>query len=143
MTAPFTQMTRRALLAALAVAPALAVAQDDADQPLEEYMWVARPVIVFAQTPNDPRLLHQLRELDGAREALEARDVVVLVDTDPGPSRFETTALRTKFRPHDFNVLLIDKDGEVKLRRPNPISGAQLVRMIDRLPLRQQETGRR
>lgn len=129
-----------AALAALVLAVPVMAQEED---PLAQYLWMARPIVIFADTPNDPRLLHQLREIEGSRDLLEERDVVVIVDTEPGPSRFDTTPLRTKFRPHGFNILLIDKDGEVKLRRPSPVTGSQLARMIDRLPLRQQEMGRR
>ena len=128
--------------ALLAGAAAAGAAEEDPHD-LSQYLWTARPIVIFADTPNDPRLLRQLRDLEAAREQLDDRDVVVIVDTDPGPSRFETTPLREQFRPHDFNILLIDKDGEIKLRRPSPVTASQLIRMIDRQPLRQQELGRR
>ncbi len=137
---------RRRLLAALAALPLAGLrpagAQGDAD-PLAQYLWVARPVIVFANTDRDPRLLRQVSELERVAADLEDRDVVVIVDTEPGPSRYETTDLRRKFRPHDFNVIVVGKDGEVKKRSPQPITGDSLARLIDRLPIRQQELGRR
>ena len=104
---------------------------------------MARPIIVFANSDRDPRFVRQLDELESVRDALEERDVVILLDTEPGPSRFDTTELRKKFRPHDFNLILVGKDGEVKKRSPSVVTGSQLVRQIDRLPLRQQEMGRR
>ncbi|MDF2232588.1 DUF4174 domain-containing protein [Albimonas sp. CAU 1670] len=141
--------SRRRLIAAL---PALALlpvvrglparAQAD-DDPLAPYLWTARPVIVFANTDRDPRFIRQMKELDRVAADLEERDVVVIVDTEPGPSRYETTDLRRKFRPHDFNVLVIGKDGEVKKRSPVPLGGDGIARLIDRLPIRQQELGRR
>lgn len=136
---------RRALilgLAAAALAPCIAPAVAADGDPLDDHLWKHRLVIVFAQSENDPRFRQQMRELEERREALAERDVVVLADTTPGPSRFDTTPLREKFRPHDFNVLLVGKDGEVKLRRPAPQNVDQIIRLIDRLPLRKQEVGR-
>ena len=132
-----------AALGALALTPAAGLhAQAEAD-PLAQYQWVARPVIVFANNDRDPRLVRQLAEFERVAADLEERDVVIIVDAEPGPSRYETTDLRRKFRPHDFNVIVVGKDGEVKKRSPVPMSGDSLARLIDRLPLRQQEPGRR
>ncbi|MEE3101643.1 MAG: DUF4174 domain-containing protein, partial [Pseudomonadota bacterium] len=128
--------------AAAVPAPSPAPAEDPNADPLEKFLWTARPIVIFADNDRDPRLAHQLREIARVQADLDARDAVVIVDTDPGPSRFETTALRRRFRPHDFNLILIGKDGQVKRRSPQPVSGAQLVRQIDRLPIRLQEMGR-
>ena len=126
--------------AAFAVAPpALANGED----PLEPYLWKARPVVIFADAAADPRLVRQLDELARAKAEMEERDVVVIVDAEPPARRAEASALRARFRPHGFNVLVLGKDGEVKLRRPNVITAAQLSRLIDRMPMRQQELGRR
>ena len=127
---------------AQAAAPVPDPAEDPNADPLEKFLWTARPIVIFADNDRDPRLAHQLREIARVQADLDARDAVVIVDTDPGPSRVDTTALRRKFRPHDFNLILIGKDGQVKRRSPQPVSGAQLVRQIDRLPIRLQEMGR-
>jgi hypothetical protein len=143
MTRPDRRAVTLAVLAALAAAAlpgGPATAQAD---PLAEHLWVARPVIVFAPSDQDPRFQRQMRELESRAEELAERDVVVITDTTPGISRSDTTPLRAKFRPHDFNLLIVGKDGEVKLRRPGPVTAAQILRLIDRLPLRQQEIGRR
>lgn len=136
-------LTRRTLLAALAwLACAAALPAQEAGDPLAEYRWTHRVILIFADSARDPRYIRQLQELESVADALAERDAVVVSDTTPGPSRFDTTALRRKYRPHGFNVLLIGKDGEVKRRTPQPVEGPQIVRQIDRLPLRQQEMGR-
>jgi hypothetical protein len=113
---------------------------DDAEQPtLDELLWVARPVVVFADSPNDPRFLQQLRMLEERAAELEERRVVVLTDTDPssrGP-------LRQELRPRDFGLVLIDTDGTVVQRRPTPTTARELLNLIDRLPSWRQETGSR
>jgi hypothetical protein len=47
--------------------------------------------------------------------------------------------LRTKLRPRGFMVVLIGKDGGVKLRKPFPWDVREFSRSIDKMPMRQQE----
>ena len=136
-----------ALLLALVAAPAsgqetpvAATQSEAAAQPsLDELQWVARPLVVFADTPDDPRFRQQLALLEERLPELEERDVVVLTDTDPaarGP-------LRQALRPRGFGVVLIDKDGVVAQRHPSPVTARELINLIDRMPSRRQETGSR
>lgn len=103
--------------------------------PLEEYLWKVRPLVIFATSPNDPALLQQLEFIEDRREELELRDVVVLVDTDPR----EVSDLRRKLRPVGFQLVLLGKDGRVVLRKPRPWDVRELMRVIDKIPLRKQE----
>lgn len=102
---------------------------------LESYVWTHRPVVVFADSEKDPRFIRQMDDLASREAALLERDVLVLVDTDPGAKG----PLRTRFRPRGFQLLLIGKDGEIKLRTPHPIEVDALIRHIDRMPMRRRE----
>ncbi|MEL7463708.1 MAG: DUF4174 domain-containing protein [Pseudomonadota bacterium] len=117
-------------IAALAAAPAMAE-----DDPLAQYKWEARPVIVFADSDKDPRFQKQVSALAARSDDMAERDVVILLDTDPDAD----SALRRKFRPRDFQILLLGKDGQIKLRRPHPITAEDLNRQIDRMPMRRRE----
>jgi len=102
---------------------------------LNEFVWEKRPIIVFADSPNDPNFQLQLELLRDRADELSARDVVVLTDTDPaamGP-------LREKLRPRGFMLVLIGKDGGVKLRKPFPWDVRELSRTIDKMPIRRRE----
>ncbi len=121
-----------ALLALLA-APLAALEIDN--RPLEELRWVARPIVIFAPSPQDPRLARQLARLEEREADLRERDVVVLVDTADG----EATALRERLRPRDFNVVVLSKEGEVIYRKPDAVTAREVIRLIDRLPLRREE----
>ena len=68
-------------------------------------------------------------------ESLIDRDVIILTDTTPSPE----TPLRDALRPRGFALLLIGKDGQVKLRKPFPWSVRELSRAIDKMPMRRQE----
>ncbi|MEM1362866.1 MAG: DUF4174 domain-containing protein [Pseudomonadota bacterium] len=102
---------------------------------LEPFLWTARPVVVFADTPNDPRFIKQMELLEADQAALLDRDVVVLVDTDPDAR----SDIRQQLRPRGFQLALIGKDGRVELRKPAPWSVREISRSIDKMPLRRQE----
>ena len=106
-----------------------------ADVALEELKWEKRPVVVFADSPNDPAFQTQMRYLAEDPVELIKRDVVIIADTDPGAS----SEVRRTLRPRGFSMVLLDKDGAVKLRKPLPWSVREIVHAIDKFPLRRQE----
>ena len=145
-----TRLTAALLACALVAGPAIAT---DADMPppagglqildardvdLEAFKWVARPVVVFADTPNDPRFLDQLAMIEARPDMLAERDVVVVTDTDPAAR----SAVRERLRPRGFALVIIDKDGTVNLRKPSPWAVREISHAIDKLPLRREEMRR-
>lgn len=110
---------------------------DAADVDLETFRWVARPIIVFADTEADPAFQRQLELLNARLDELVERDVVLITDTKP--AREDRSDIRTKLRPRGFMLTLIGKDGGVKLRKPFPWDVRELTRQIDKMPMRRQE----
>ena len=106
-----------------------------AEADIDSFLWVLRPLVIFANTPADPAFEQQLRSILDRAEQFHERDVVVITDTDPASG----SAARQRLRPRGFMVAIIDKDGEVKQRRPSPRSARELMAVIDRFPLRRQE----
>lgn len=102
---------------------------------LTDFLWTKRPIVVFADTPNDPRFEQQMSLLQERAADLVERDVVVLADTDPESK----SALRTKLRPRGFMMVVIGKDGGVKLRKASPWDVREITRVIDKTPSRQRE----
>lgn len=102
---------------------------------LSQFVWEKRPLIIFADSPNDPSFAQQMEFLHDREDELAARDVVVLTDTDPDGR----SALRLKLRPRGFALVLIGKDGMVKLRKPLPWNVRELTHSIDKMPLRRRE----
>ncbi len=125
----------------------LAVAETEGERPLEgliessetadlsKFLWTNRLIIVFADTANDPRFIEQMRLLESRPEALATRDVRIFVDTAPEASG----PLRETYHPRGFMMLLVGKDGQVYLRKPQPWDVREITRSIDKMPLRQQE----
>lgn len=108
---------------------------DASEIELEDFQWVARPVIVFADSPADPSFQRQIELLSARLNELAERDVLLVTDTDPDAR----TDLRQKLRPRGFMLTLIGKDGGIKLRKPLPWDVRELTRSIDKMPIRQQE----
>ena len=106
-----------------------------AEVDLDTFKWVARPVVVFADTPEMPAFQSQIDLLTARADELVKRDVVLILDTAPA----ETSDIRRKLRPRGFMLVLIGKDGGVKLRKPFPWDVRELSRQIDKMPIRQQE----
>ncbi|WP_246587927.1 DUF4174 domain-containing protein [Paracoccus bogoriensis] len=104
----------------------------------DELLWTRRPIVVFADTPGDPAVTDQMRMLNEGAALLVQRDVIVIVDTDPRAN----SIWRQQLRPSGFSLVVMDKDGQVKQRKPFPWSVREISRAIDRFPLRRQETGR-
>lgn len=102
---------------------------------LGDFEYVARPLVIFADSPRQPQVEEQVRLLEADIEGLAIRDVVIILDTDPEAR----TEVRRELRPRGFGIVLVDKDGRVTLRRPAPLSVREISRAIDRTPLRQEE----
>lgn len=111
------------------------IAFDATSVDIDDLIWVARPIVVFADTPNDPRFRQQMDLLSDRLDELAERDIIILTDTDPSLE----SDLRTRLRPRGFTLVIIGKDGEVELRKPAPWSVREITRTVDKMPLRQQE----
>lgn len=144
-------MTRTLALVLASLIPMTSLAADTAmpqadgifqpagDTELDSFLWTARPIVVFADSPADPRFQQQIDLLKQEEALLADRDVVVLTDTDPAAR----SPIRTKLRPRGFQMVLVDKDGVIKLRKPFPWSVRDITRNIDKTPLRQREVEER
>ena len=111
----------------------------DKDTNLKIYEWTHRPIVIFANSDRDPNFISQMEFLSEDIRALQERDIIVLIDTDPNFS----SSLRKKLRPHGFAFILIGKDGQVKLRKPSRWNIREIARVIDKMPIRQQEIARK
>lgn len=106
-----------------------------ADAVFADQMFVKRPVVVFADSPNDPNFIRQMDLLSRAYPDLEERDVILVTDTDPAAN----SEWRQKLRPRGFSLVIMDKDLRPVIRKPNPWTVREITAAIDKLPLRRQE----
>ena len=116
----------------------------------EEARWSKRLLVLTAE---GPEAAVQCALVEAEQEGLQERDLTVLqvgaeVDyvagvhaTDPLPP---ATAFRQRFGLPDrgFQVVLVGKDGGVKLRRDEPLAPRDLWAVIDAMPMRMREMRR-
>jgi hypothetical protein len=95
-------------------------------------------LVVVVATPGDPRAVEQHAALVHDAAALRERDVVVQ-DMTPEVGR---RALGVGRRA-TFEVLLVGKDGGVKLRRDRVVAPSEIAALIDTMPMRRDEMRRR
>lgn len=103
---------------------------------LDALQWQARPVVIFADTSAEDGYREQIGLLEQAEAGLAERDIVVLsVDA-------EADSLRSALGVDGFALLLVGKDGGVKLRSDSPVTPDRLFETIDRMPMRRNEMAR-
>jgi Domain of unknown function (DUF4174) len=102
---------------------------------LAEQLYLTRPIVVFADSPNDPSYIRQMELLAKAYPELAARDVVIVTDTDP----LALSEWRQKLRPRGFSMVLLDKDLKPVIRKPIPWDVREITHAIDKLPSRREE----
>jgi hypothetical protein len=90
--------------------------------------------------PDDPRVAQQHAALQSDAAALRERDVVVQ-DITPERARRERPELGMDAAAV-FEVLLVGRDGGVKLRRREPVAAAKISALIDAMPMRREEMRR-
>ena len=102
---------------------------------LAEHMYVKRPVVVFADNPNDPAFIRQMELIAAGMADLAERDVIIVTDTDPaGMSEW-----RKRLRPRGFSLVLMDKDLRTTIRKPLPWDAREITHAIDKFPIRREE----
>ena len=106
-----------------------------AEVTLDQFLWTNRAIVVFADSSLDPRFQEQIELLEADLEELLIRDIIIIVDTNPAV----LSESRTKLRPRGFMLVLVGKDGQVKLRKPAPWDVREITHAIDKWPIRQKE----
>lgn len=122
-------------------------ARDVAD--LKQYQWKNRLLLLFSPSPENPAYQALVRELQEQASGVRERDLLVVHVLEPGKSFMnsqeispaEGRALRQRFGigPGAFKVVLVGKDGGVKLKRADRVALGDIFGLIDAMPMRQQE----
>ena len=92
-------------------------------------------MLIFAPSRDDPAYSRQMELLRAQVDALAERDIVVLSDLDadtPSP-------LRQGFQPGGFRIVLVGKDGGIKLEQEEVLDPETLFSLIDGMPMRRNE----
>ena len=123
-----------------------AMAQEAAN-PLASYRWQNRVVVLLAPS-EDRKLAQQHQILSVARDGLLDRDLVVVSITDGvvkvdgiESKNWDVDRLQQTLdvSQQGFSIVLIGKDGGVKLRSDEPVAAETLFALIDSMPMRKRE----
>lgn len=135
-------------LIGIAVAAVLATSPASAGD-LKSYRWKNRLLLVFSPTASEPGFAAFDRSLAEQRLEVTDRDLIVFRIFEEGSSRVEqkplaredAQELRRRFRVASgrFSVILIGKDGGVKMKRESRVDPAEIFDRIDSMPMRRQE----
>lgn len=106
-----------------------------ADVLLSDFVWTNRLLVVMADTPNDPSFNRQIDFILEREQEMITRDIVLITDADPSAR----SDARQRLRPRGFMIAIIDKDGEIKQRRPSARDGREIIQTIDKFPSRRDE----
>jgi hypothetical protein len=144
MTTPLKSL----LLGAALLLPASLVAAQKAPpatptlaQTLRANRYKKRILLVGAPTASAPELAQQKKLLASAGPQLQDRDLLLLQllysQLAPADRQYWTQELKQSLT--SFSVVLIGKDGGVKLTQLQPVTPADLFGTVDKMPMRRQE----
>ena len=115
---------------------------------MDAYRWTNRPLLVFAPSHEHPFFAAQQERLNGHAQALRERDVVVVeiagdqvrVDGEPAQD-LHANKLRRRYvvDRNKAAVLLVGKDGGLKVKKSDVFLAKELFETIDAMPMRLQE----
>jgi len=123
------------------------------DFDLEAFQWKNRIILVFAPSSNSDVYKRQMQEFEGEEDGVLDRDLLIFELFEDGESRQGDTSLSERVAPRlrrqfevgegEFLLVLIGKDGTVKLRSNHPVAAPKIFGLIDSMPMRQEETRRK
>jgi Domain of unknown function (DUF4174) len=125
---------KQALLTSLALAVSLSIMNA---QNLDELRWKERVLLIYAPKGSEKQLGRQEALLHLHDAELTERDVTQIVVRAPAEN--PEIAKRFKLSGAGFTVLLIGKDGGEKLRSHETVLPETICRLIDSMPMRQEE----
>lgn len=135
------------LIAAAIVA--FSASQVNAMDSLSELKWKNRVIIVFGSFA-EPMLDRQITLLTRQKDELEDRDLVVIrvsgdeaLPVQGNTSGLNAAAIRKDANVGDerFQIVLVGKDGGIKLRSDRIVESVEIFDLIDTMPMRRAERG--
>lgn len=136
------------ILAALFMFATSNVQALDATRLMPALTWEKRVLLIFVPDQDHAGLRRQVSLLDAADAGLPERDISVIKVFADGRVAFDAEMRADsaagfyrlfEVERNEFRVILVGKDGTVKLDRDNPVSGDDLFRLIDAMPMRRME----
>ncbi len=119
---------------------------------LDDYRWEHRVIILFTDELDDSDYLELKSQILERPEEISDRDLKVITISEMGSSLISGELINEKSAEqlrdrlnsdeNPFRVILIGKDGGVKMDRTEKVSLTEINSIIDRMPMRRQEMRR-
>lgn len=106
-------------------------------EPLAQYLWKRRVVLSFSAAESTPERISLLKQIEQYQCEFDDRQMVH-IDLIAGSSDHRLLSRQFSLPYMDFNLVLLGKDGDVKLLTSQP-SLEKLLTLIDTMPMRQRE----
>jgi hypothetical protein len=116
---------------------------------LSQFQWKNRLLFLFAPNRSHPSFNVLQKSIETQQAEVVDRDLVIFEVLETGTSRMDTKdldpqvaqSLRDKFdaRPGRFAVILVGKDGGIKMNRQDPTQLEDIFALIDAMPMRREE----
>jgi len=106
-------------------------------EPLAQYLWKRRVVLSFSAAESTPERISLLKQIEQYQCEFDDRQMVH-IDLIAGSSDHLLLSRQLSLPDMDFNLVLLGKDGDVKLLTSQP-SLEKLLTLIDTMPMRQRE----
>jgi hypothetical protein len=117
--------------------------------PLEDYRWEKRVLLIFADSDKEPEIRSLDESLEASACAIADRDLIIGRILASGDSSLEGASIsreaglmlmdRHQVTPGSFAVLLVGKDGGLKARYDTVPDLTRVFALIDGMPMRRME----
>ncbi|MEY3980280.1 MAG: DUF4174 domain-containing protein [Oxalobacteraceae bacterium] len=107
--------------------------------PLEQYLGKHRVIVTFSAASTSPERLELHRQIEQYQCEFDDRELIH-VDLIAGSNQYGLLSQHFTVKGHHFSLLLIGKDGDLKMHTDTPNLKPVFV-LIDKMPMRQKERG--
>jgi hypothetical protein len=119
------------------------------DVDITHLQWKKRLLLLFAAESGQPNFQRLANEISSRQTDVDDRDLVVFEILESETSRMnrsriepqKAASIREQFgiAPNSFTVILVGKDGGIKLKRNDQVRLEEIFRLIDSMPMCQDE----
>ena len=123
--------------------------RDTLSMDLAQFQWKNRLLFIFAEDASHPLFKNLQSQILAQKAEVDDRDLIVFEVPANGPARMGTTnldrqqadSLRNHFDLPNaaFSLILVGKDGGIKLKRSDQVDLTEVFGLIDSMPMRQRE----
>ena len=116
---------------------------------LTQFQWKNRLLFIFAEDASDPSFKKLQGQITAQKAEVDDRNLIVFEVPAQGSARMNTIPLDRKdadsIRNHfaissdTFSLILVGKDGGIKLKRSDQVDLTEVFELIDSMPMRQRE----